>query len=248
MEKTREPKPFKRGMGPLVSVLIPTRKRPKHLLECVDSLWSLAIDKSLLEFVFKVDDDDEETIRVVQFISRIVPSKAIFSLRGRGYLELGTWARQMSEVASGDWIFLFNDDARIATQGWDQFLLYSVDNTWHGTGDVMALVAPTIGKPFNNEFLFLRHETFKILGHWDGTGPYNDNWIYHVMDMVGSVMIVPIFIRHFHEECQDEVRKELVAAMDESKINWNNPEGIAGRIKDSQKLLDYINDHRLPPT
>ena len=47
---------FPRGEGPLVSILLPTRGRPDHLLSAVRSLWDLAYDKSNLEFNYWQDE------------------------------------------------------------------------------------------------------------------------------------------------------------------------------------------------
>ena len=62
---------LKRGRGPLVSILIPTRGRSSSLCVAIDSLYSLAFDKSSIEFLLKVDDDDVETIETIKRLSRV---------------------------------------------------------------------------------------------------------------------------------------------------------------------------------
>lgn len=239
---------FKRGIGPLVSIIIATRKRVPQLLEAVDSCWGLAVDKSLLEFVFKVDDDDLDTIRAVERIATKTTCQMIISPRERGYLSQGEWNNAMGERAAGDWLFLFSDDARMVTQGWDQILLNTMDSTWHGTGE-MLLLAPTLQrfdvddlllKIYAYEFPFLRRSTFQALGHWgDPRWPYSDNWIWHVMNMVGSAMISTIYIEHL-QNMDDEVRRESTTSIEDSGIDWNHPEAVRGRIEDAGRLLDHI--------
>lgn len=94
---------FPRGNGPLVSILLPTRGRVQGLLTAIDSLYSLANNKSNLEFIFKADDDDKETINIIHKISELIPNcKSIVSPRGRGYMDLHIWINQMCSVATGD--------------------------------------------------------------------------------------------------------------------------------------------------
>jgi hypothetical protein len=109
-----------RGAGPLVSVLIPSRGRLSGLLQAIDSLWSLAEDKSLVEFLIKIDDDDHETIDGVMALRErtagVLALSAMVSPRGNGYRDLHHWVNSLAAQACGDWLFVFNDDSKMATQ------------------------------------------------------------------------------------------------------------------------------------
>lgn len=200
---------FPRNSGPLVSILIPTRGRSQHLCVAVDSFYSLAKDKSLLEFVFKVDDDDLPTIDTVKKISELIPScKVLISPRGRGYLDMHKWVNQMCETSSGQWLFLANDDVKMVKDAWDQILLgVGTAQSWPGIDELCLLVFPTVGRPDAQEFLALRRGTFDLLGHFSIL-PHNDTWINGIMNFCGCVLHVPIFVEHYSDQVIDDIRRE----------------------------------------
>lgn len=230
---------FLRGPGPLVSVLIPTRGRKDWLLQAIDSLWSLAHDQKWLELVLKVDDDDAETIEVAKRLP--IPVKMIVSPRGNGYLDMHLWVNQMAAVAEGDWLFLFNDDARMATEKWDWLLYHTeLDKSWHKNPDVCLLAAQTEGAPFNTEFVILRRKTFDIIGHF-ALGPHNDTWIWQVMKFCGSAYYCPLIVQHFQGKIDND------ATWDEGHVHrlvtgpaFNSVESIRQRMEDVGKVVDYL--------
>ena len=198
---------FPRSNCPLVSILIPTRGRPSGLCVAIDSFYSLARDKSLLEFVFKADDDDQPTIDALNRISTIVPScKVVISPRGKGYLDMHNWVNQMCKVSSGQWLFLANDDMKVTVDNWDQILL-SVGTavSWPGINDLCLLVFPTIGRQAQ-EFFALRRETFDLLGHFSPL-PHIDTWINKVMEFCGCILTAPIYVEHY-SDYMDDIRRE----------------------------------------
>ena len=85
--------------SPFISILISTRKRVTFLERAIASIWGRAVRKDLLEFVVKVDDDDDETVRFLEKSASMgVLIKGIKSPRGQGYLDLGTWVAQEAQV------------------------------------------------------------------------------------------------------------------------------------------------------
>lgn len=232
---------FKRGSGPLVSVLLPTRSRSKWLCEAIDSVYSLAKDKSNVEFLLKIDEDDNDTIATAEWLSKVLPVKKLISPRGKGYFDIHHWINSLSSMASGDWLFLFNDDARMQTQDWDQILLNAEvnSNTWHGIDDICLLVAPTTRRPGCNEFMFIRRKIFEILGRL-GTSQHVDNWMYSMMSFIQSAFHTNIFIEHFSEKAEDEVRKSSEEAYKTTIQTLNSNSGVKIRIQDALRLVEYI--------
>ncbi|MCG5625754.1 hypothetical protein LLG31_25710, partial [Klebsiella pneumoniae] len=80
-------------------------------------------NKDCLEFIIKVDADDECTIALVDELKKQFCIYAIISPRGRGYHDVASWVNQMASVAKGDWIFVFNDDSLMRTENWDLLVL-----------------------------------------------------------------------------------------------------------------------------
>jgi hypothetical protein len=225
---------FKRGKGPLVSVLLPTRGKIGSLCEAIDSLYSLAVDKSLVEFCLKIDDDDEETINVINHLAKIIPIKTIISPRGRGYTDFGQWVNDLCAMSTGDWLYIFNDDARMRTIGWDQLLLNSeIMCPRPGAEDVCLFVTPTINRPGAKEFMFLRRTVYEILGHW-ALGPYVDHWIYSVMSYIYAAYDFIILVEHFVDSGNSSI--DYIAAGEAMASN----KAIRERLSDANKLMDYI--------
>lgn len=236
---------FPRDDGPLVSVLIPTRGRPKHLCEAIDSVYSLAQDKSLIEFILKIDDDYLETINVSNRLSAVLPLKVVVSPRGNGYHDMHHWVNDMCAIATGDWLFLFNDDARMTTENWEQSLLQLVilrpgDNESRFDGnDVCSLVVHTEDRPQATEFMFVRRKVYEILGHYS-LWEHCDAWMNSVMSSINSSFVFPsISIKHLDNTIIDNTREDVEKAYIESG-NMITTKLIKERIKDSEKLIDYI--------
>lgn len=226
---------FKRGSGPLASILIPTRGKPKSLLEAIDSVYSLASKKSNVEFIVKIDTDDQETIDMVCGIQGVIPLRSIISPRGKGYADMHHWLNDMCAIASGDWLYLFNDDARLKTDRWDEMLedVYIIDAR-PGTEDVCMFYTPTIDRPEAKEFMFLRNTVYKLLGHWS-LSPYADYWIRTVMGKVGLCYKLPIFVEHLNPQGGNKnVNYPFVSE------TISSTRAIRAMTTDEIKLLDYI--------
>jgi glycosyltransferase involved in cell wall biosynthesis len=236
---------FKRGNGPLVSFLLPTRNRVHWLLSAIDSVHSLAVDKNCFEFIFKLDDDDKETIQFIDHLSTLIPVKTIISPRGNGYADMHLWVNEMCAMSTGDWLFIFNDDARIMTERWDEVLQYSkLEGYWHDAADdIIALVAPVVSRPGSTEFIFLRRKVYEILGHW-ALNPHNDTWIMKVMSNIFSIVEIPIYINHFNDESDDLTGKQTKETCKATIPLLIDNKTIIEMLKDSLKLAEYIEEHK----
>lgn len=241
---------FPRGPGPLVSVLLPTRGRPDHLYQAVASLFATSQDRDLAEYLIKADDDDLPTIDLVQgMIKDGLKGKLLVGPRGRGYLDMHHWVNDMVREAQGDWLFLFNDDARMVTSCWDQVLLNAGvgrDCPWHGVKDVCMLVAPTVGRPDAAEFNFVRRKLVDIMGHY-ALNPHTDNWIYSVVCSVHAAFRLNVEVQHLsnseHME-EDDVRREVLKAYEVAGRDLNSIREMRQKQVDVGKLIDYIEAHK----
>lgn len=234
---------FSRGDGPLVSILLPTRGRPKLIREAVDSLYSKCVDKSAIEFLFKVDDDDQTAIDVVKDLAKIVPARITISPRGKGYYDLHHIINYLSSLAKGDWLFIFNDDALMLTDGWDQILL-NADPTiipkWGGDDDVCLFGPHVIEREISWEFPILRRKTFELLGHFSNHLS-NDSYIYWVLSGLNAACsLSSIKITHFVNDLNDATHKEGRAVIQSWISKFNSPEMEAKKEVDKLLLRTYL--------
>jgi hypothetical protein len=103
----------------LVSVLIPTRKRTSMLARCIQSFELLSAHPDQIELIFRIDNDDIETIKFINEYPFTISTKQIIADRGNGYGDLHLMHNHMTYVAEGKWMFAFNDDIYVASYGWD---------------------------------------------------------------------------------------------------------------------------------
>lgn len=235
---------FPRGEGPLVSVLIPTRGRPKMLCEAIDSLYSLCNNKSNVEFILRVDADDIETMNVSIKLAESLPVKIIVAARGAGYLAAHTWYNEMCALASGDWIFIYNDDVLMKSNDWDQIILridpYEVYG-WKGCYDVCTIGTYIEGRHMSWEMPLIRRKIFDIIGHVS-LFAWNDSWIYNISKGAKClIMIEQLKLNHQIFNIDDKTKvegrdKNIQYSQDELDIAINN---------DVVKLVDYVRNYKI---
>lgn len=103
---------------PLVSLLLPTRKRVPQLRRCLDSVYDNCTQAGDTELFVKIDDDDEETKAITNELVVVYGAKLIISPREAGYGSLGRWLCQMEDAASGTWSWMLNDDMTVERGDW----------------------------------------------------------------------------------------------------------------------------------
>jgi hypothetical protein len=216
----------------------------------VESLYNLAINKDKIEFLFRVDTDDLPSIDVCNKLTESLPNaRRVVDRRGQGYADMHHWINFLCKLARGDWLFVWNDDARMTTPNWDHILLHTAVESWHTVSDVCQLDVPAKGREGCYEFSFLRRSVVDILGHY-ALSPHTDNWLHRVMDGVRSVARVSqIEVEHLSDKMDDQTRKDSVAAYDNGELalaTLDNEASLRGVHEDCLKLLDYIKTNTRP--
>lgn len=238
---------FERENDIFVSVILVTRGRPEHLKKAIASLYDKSYNKHAIEYLLKVDSDDTLTIEAVKELAKIYPVKAIVSERSSGYRMMHIWTSQLSSLAKGDWLFVFNDDALMTTDGWDHILLFTgVSECWHDVSDMIMLSPVTIGRPECHEFPMIRRRAFEYLGHW-ALNPHLDNWIFTVFEMNKSVFRIGLFIEHISGSIGDKTREESEKTYEVSSKVLYNRNNVKQKIIDAQRVFDYIDQRNTVP-
>jgi hypothetical protein len=174
---------------PLVSIILPTRGRARQLRLSLGSLADTALDPDTFQVELAIDDDDLETLADLR---RDPLSNAEMHISQRfGYRWLHRYVNELCSHARGDWLFLWNDDALMTTEGWDviirdvgsSFLLINPDSN-HGNHALGSCVFPIIPRRW-----------FEATGHFSLSN-HNDTWVEVVAKQLGIVHNVPIHIYH----------------------------------------------------
>ncbi len=101
----------------IASILIPTRKRVERLRKCLRSLQQTSSPGSH-EVWLAVDDDDAETLSAIPGLQSDFPVNCIIGKR-IGWQRLSEHFDQLSDLSTGVWSWIMNDDATIEGSHWD---------------------------------------------------------------------------------------------------------------------------------
>ncbi|RJQ27036.1 hypothetical protein C4577_01820 [Candidatus Parcubacteria bacterium] len=236
---------FPRGTGPLVSFLLATRKRVDMVKVAVASIFDNAKCPDQIEIIFKIDDDDQESINFYNDLkSKGRNVTGIIGPRGLGYKQMHVWVNQMAQIAKGDWQLIMNDDMRFIQKDWDEVLLNAnfPSPLWHQCPDVCGLLCHTDGRPDATEFMFVRRKIIELLGHWS-LNVHSDNWISSVLGFMGCMFASGVHVEHLSNTFEDEVRKAALAVYPISGKDLNQPAQMSAKLEDIMKLTKYIKQY-----
>lgn len=215
---------------PLVSVLLPTRKRAVSLERSVGSLLDRASVPQDIEIMLAVDPDDG-TLRD----SPALPGVLVWTAPERyGYEGLYRYYNQLAGLATGHWLMLWNDDARMVTQGWDDII--RAQRRW----GVLASRANHCGEA--NLFPVFPRWWTQATGHI-ALSPNVDVWIQEVGAMLGACDRIPVEVFHDRFDVtgnhDDQTYREGRAA--QKYLNFNHPDhdtpdGRGRRVADAMLI------------
>ena len=146
-----------------ISILLPTRGRSDALMSSIQSLYDLADDTSTIELLFGMDNDDvvgmENMLHnVIPWIEKHNVQHKIVIFERYGYNNLHKYVNGLAEHSQGSWLFFWNDDAVMNTQGWDARIREK-------TGEFKLLSVHTHNEHPYSIFPILPRAWFEILGH-----------------------------------------------------------------------------------
>ena len=227
-----------------ISILLPTRGRPKPLEQCLRTLLDQAKDPSRIEVMLAFDNDDTENIAhcvdVIQpYLDDLGVEYSAIQFERLGYMRLNEYLNELAQHSQGSWLFFWNDDAVMKTQDWDQVIR---DNAQ----EFYLLRAETNHEHPYAIFPILPKKWVEITGH---LSPHqiNDAWTSQVAWMLDIVKTIPVMIHHerydLTGENLDETFKERIMLenmpgndpRDFNHISWRKR-----RIEETEKIADYL--------
>lgn len=213
----------------MISIILPTRKRPHRLKSFVDSAVNKAAHPENLEFLVYADDDDPASVTVMkQYRSRKEFEVKIFQ---RPQMGLNAIQNFLYKHSTGDIIGYFADDVRFLSNNWD----IEVRKTF--VDDMIYLVCP-----------YEEHNKFKNASHGfvsrratDAIGELmpsclkslcSDKWLEDVYHRIGRIIrLRSVHISHDHPGFSTRrvnPKPELAKYWDET---YNSKKNKHGRSK-----------------
>ncbi len=225
-----------------ISVLIPTRQRVRLLAGAIDSVFALAGSPERIEVLLRVDDDDAQTQTYAGEIGSVYPVKCLVAPRGDGYRAAHTWINDLCAAAIGDWLFVFNDDARILTPGWDDVVRAIRKETLGVEDDVLLVIPRVYHRPHSHEFFLVRRKVYEVLGHL-ALDPHVDTWIITIMVMLQRAFTCHVDLCHYTDRMADAVAQERRVGGVETMRALRSPAFVEAKLADLAKLLVYMKDY-----
>lgn len=183
----------------MISVLVPTRKRPDLLKRSIQSLLDTATGP--IEVLVAVDNDDPSYVGL-NFPSGNVIGKTFYERPG--YQALHEYYNELATIAKGDWLMLWNDDALMHTRGWNHVIESQAPGPC-----VLNLFPGQL-----NIFPVMSRALYDILGHF-ALNNHNDTYLEYVSRGAGIERVVEgVKISHIRDTLNDEIRHETKAAND----------------------------------
>ena len=166
----------------IISVLLPTRGRREVLKSSLESLISKATDPENVELLLGIDDDDEGAREYIE--QEIAPMLREYRVECRanifkplGYENLHVYVNTLASNASGDWLFFWNDDGIMVTDGWDDVI-----RSYTGQFKLLAPRDNHDGHPYAI-FPIVPRDWFTLVDHLSQNAQ-NDAWLSHIAYML----------------------------------------------------------------
>ena len=224
----------------LISILCPTRHRPKRVLVMMESALVMAAHPELVEFIFYVDNDDFSlfTMRLPgQYKIRVGPRQNGPQNWNRAY----GWSK-------GEIVMMGADDIVFRTQGWDDRVRTEFDKYPDGIVMVYAEDRPfKVGWP-QATHPFLTRRWVDVLGYF--AAPYfnvywADQWTQELADRIQrKVWLEDVFIEHVHfltgRAGVDTTYAEAVERQDDGSDCRTWDATALKRIQEADKLRQAI--------
>lgn len=212
-----------------IDVLIPSRQRASLLDRAVQSLWENATDKERVKYLVAVDQNDPE----LSTYQQLNCSELIFARR-LGYEFLHSYYNGLAAwpLYSGDWMLLWNDDAMMLTEGWDDIIAaedHTVPNVLNFTGELNLF--PAVSRPF-----------YDVLGHLS-LQCHTDTWIQEVARAarIEKPLMGKIQIDHVRERIDDETKRATQRLYEVTSPAFMSDEMKRLRTEDVKKIQGAMN-------
>ena len=242
----KERKILSRGKTKLVTMIIPSRRRFNSLLKSIESIINTASDISNVEITIRFDyDDDESLSRLNELPFDKVDIYVIIGERFRGYIDLNKYINECCEISRGDFLFLFNDDSQIQSNGWDDVI--------EEYRDKIVVLNPKTGDDADdiNTFPVISRKMFEITGHFS-LQAHNDTWVSEVGEKLGIELVEDrIVIFHdrpdnpnstgaMHKDTDGVTWEERTEMFKVSRPEFDTKKFTILRIEDIMKIKEFI--------
>lgn len=166
------------------SIIIPTRGRPKHLKELVQSIWDNASGKYSYDITVGLDSDDKTVDQIDLF------GLLTFYQREQQESLIEGYINPMAKRAKGKYVWFLADDCVVMTKDWDKVAMDLIDRDlfW---GDVYDSTWDFEGVGKFSGFPIISKEAIKVLGFYFHPKIHNwgaDKYTHYIYEKAGCLI------------------------------------------------------------
>lgn len=211
---------------PFITILLPTRKRTAMVKQSVTTILEMSTDPSLIHVAIAYDEDDVESHNYFTsnhwqlLVENTGATQETHGIERIGWQGLHEYYNYLAQNIISDWYFIWNDDAFMRTQGWDQEILA------HKNYKGLLSMESNGKRPDSTLFPCVSRlwvETFGMIG----INPV-DQWIQDITYPMGAYKRLQSIIFHDHYKTtgnnNDEVYQETSKTKKFTKRAYKTPE------------------------
>lgn len=227
----------------LVSVIMHSRGRPNLFMKSIASLVKTCSNIDEVEIVMKLDSDDATAPEYLDILNKCPFSyKILVYDRMEAYWSLYIFQNDLSRIANGDVLWLFNEDNQIVSGDWLHAFRESrnvfPDNIYvcHVPGHASKKAGKCVSPAYTREW-------FQVTG-MVSPHVFSDRFLSVIAGQLGRFLYTPLIgsIQFMHEEENKIPRPKLSSTKQSLMLNLNQ------RVKQyAPAFRDAINDYAQKP-
>jgi hypothetical protein len=226
-----------------IAILLPTRGRTEALDRSLIGLLEQASDLSSIQVLLGLDTDD--TVGIAHFQDLLQPKLDDLSVdytamafKPMGYGRLNEYINELAKNSSADWLFFWNDDALMETQGWDEKIA-------EHTGEFKLLAVHTHHDHPYSIFPIVPRAWLDVVGHLS-LHSMTDAWLSQIAYMVDIWERIDVDVVHDRADLtgnnKDDTYKnrELLEGNPNNPRDFHHPKMSLTRMDECDKLWAYL--------
>lgn len=226
-----------------IAVLLPTRGRTAALDRSLVGLLEKADDLDSIQVLLGLDSDD--AVGIAHFQDELQPklddmgvNYTAMIFEPLGYSRLHDYVNTLAKNSSADWMFFWNDDAVMETQGWDTEICKY-------TGQFKLLAVHTHHDHPYSIFPIVPREWLDLIGHLS-LHSMNDAWLSQNAYCVDIYQRINVHVLHDRADLTGNnldatyKQRELLEGNPSNPRDFHHPDQSMLRFKECDRLNDYL--------
>jgi len=226
-----------------IAVLLPTRGRTAALDRSLIGLLEKAADLDSIQVLLGLDTDD--TVGTEHFQGELQPkldemgvNYTAMTFEPMGYSQLHDYVNTLAKNSSADWMFFWNDDAVMETEGWD----IEIEKY---TGQFKLLAVHTHNDHPYSIFPIVPRAWLDLIGHLS-LHSMNDAWLSQNAYCVDIYERIDVHVVHDRADLTGNnldatyKQRELLEGSPSNPRDFHHPVQSLKRMEECDRLDEYL--------